>query len=110
MNNNLLQKVLYKILKIVIMFYLYIKNNVNFVIKNKIKNDNKYKVTHSCIVSNKGEYIKDITDLVKMHDVCPKTKTDFFKSLIKEKGVVVHVYLDYEGGEKNQDIEIKHVL
>lgn len=107
MNNKLLEKVLYKIFKIIIMFYLYVKNNV---IKNNVIKNDKYKVTHSCIVSNKGEYIKDITDLVKMHDVCPKTQIDFFKLLIKDTDVVVHVYLDYEGDEKNQDIEIKYVL
>lgn len=105
MNNKLSEKI-YKILKIIIMFYLYLKNNVNFVIKNDT-NNKEYKVTHSCIVSKKGEYIKDITDLVKMHNVCPKTKIDFYKHLVKEKGVVVHVYLE---GEKSQDIEIKYVL
>lgn len=96
---------LYNILKIIIMFYLYLKNNVNFMIKNKVIKE--YKVIHSCVVSNKGEYIRDITDLVKMYKVCPKTKTNFYKSLIKEKGVVVHVYLD---DEKSEDIEIKYVL
>lgn len=105
MDNKLLEKVLYKIYKIckiIIMFYLYLKNNV-------IKNDNKYRVTHSCVVSNKGEYIKDITDLVKMHKVCPKTKTEFFKSLIKETDVVVHLYYE-EGDEKSEDLVIKYVL
>jgi hypothetical protein len=100
MNNKLLEKVLYKILKIIIMFYLYVKNNVK---KNNVIKNDKYKVTHSCVVSNKGEYIKDITDLVKIHQVCPKTNIEFFKSLIKDTNVVVHLYL--EG-----DIEIKYVL
>jgi hypothetical protein len=103
MDNKLLENILYKIFKIIIMFYLYVNNKYN-----TIKN-NKYKVTHSCVVSNKGEYIKDITDLVKMYDVCPKTKTEFFKSLIKDTNVVVHVYLE-RGYEKGEEIEMKYVL
>jgi hypothetical protein len=104
MDNKILENILYKILKIIIMFYLYIKNNYNY--KYTVKNDKRYKVTHSCVVSNKGEYIKDITDLVKMHKVCPKTNIEFFKSLIKDTNVVVHLYLEKEG----EDIEIKYVL
>lgn len=114
MNNKLLEislynfvktfyKSLYKILKIIIMFYLFIKNY--FILKQRMK----YKVVHSCIVSNKGEYIKDITNLVKMYNVYPNTKIDFYKSLIKEKDVVVHVYLDEECKE-GENIEIKYIL
>jgi len=94
--------ILYKVLKIVIMCYLYIKK-LNKV-SNKIEILNKYEVTHSCIVSPEGEYIKDITDLVKNHNICPDTKKEFFKSIIKDHvNVNVHVYL-------NGDIEIKYFL
>lgn len=91
---------LYKVLKITIMCYLYIKCKVTNKIKDK---SNKYEVTHSCIISSKGEYIKDITDLVKKYNIYPDTKKEFYKSLIKDINVNVHVYL-------NGDIEIKHFL
>jgi hypothetical protein len=85
-------------LKIIIMIYLYIKKNY------KVINDKNYEITHSCIVSNKGDYIRDITNLVKMHNVSPKTKIQFFKSLIKDTNVVVYVYFN------GDDIEIKYIL
>ena len=96
--------ILYKVLKIVVMCYLYIKNYIYKVSNENKEKSNKYEVTHSCIVSSKGEYIKDITDLVKRYNICPDTKKEFYKSLIKDiKDVNVHVYL-------NGDIEIKYLL
>lgn len=91
---------IYKVLKIVIMCYLYICK-----VSNKTKEiQNEYEVIHSCIVSPEGEYIKDITDLLKNHNICPDTKKEFFKSIIKDHiNVNVHVYL-------NGDIEIKYIF
>lgn len=96
------------------MCYLYIKTYIknNLIKTHKKDTRRKYKVIHSCVISNnisnKGEYIKDITNLVKMYKVCPNTKIEFYKSLIKDQDVVIHVYFNEELG--NKDIEIKHVL
>ena len=89
-------------MKITIIVYLYIKNIINKK-GYKVINRKKFEVTHSCIISNTGEYIRDITDLVKEYKVNPKTKKNFYKSLVKDKNVYLHVYL-------NGDIEIKHFL
>ena len=93
---------MYNLCKIIIMCYLYLKKIITNILI--IKNDEYiYDVSHSCVISNEGEYIKDITNIVKKYNICPNTPKEFYKSLIKLRNVNVYIYL-------NGDIEIKHKI
>ena len=98
----MLYKLIYNCLKIMLMVYLYIK--MFFVIQDT---NCKYFITHCCVVSDKDEYLEDITDLIKQYkaEINPNTSVNFYKQLLKNKYTNVNVYIWLNG-----DIEIKYEL
>ena len=82
------------------MVYLYIKSFFVIQITNQ-----EYYTTHCCIVSDKDEYLDDITDLVKSYNLNPNTSVDCIKQLLNNKYTNVNVYLWLNG-----DIELKYKI
>lgn len=89
------------LIKILLMSFLYTKVIVIYIInfgKNNKQIKSEKKITHSCIVSDKDEYIKDITDQVKWldHNLLTNKETfeNYTNSYHSHTNVNVHVYFD----------------
>lgn len=73
------------------MSYLYIKKifytnviNNKFQITQKCETTQKCEITHCGIVSKSGEYLYDITDLIKQYNVNLDTPIDFYRGVLEK--------------------------
>ena len=96
--------VCYIVVKSVLMCYLYIRQIVTKQIVIKQKHINDTFITHCCIISEKGEYKFDITDLIKQYNVNPDTSVEFYRDCLNEyKNNILLIVFD-------GDNEIKYKL
>lgn len=80
------------------MCYLYIKNL--FYTSNVI--NDKFIIAHCAIISKSGEYLYDITDLIKQYNVNLDTPIYFYKNLLKEyiKNNKEHIIIVFNGDQQ----------